>query len=202
MTNSYLGNTWWDNETDGNLMYPEPRRRKLSAGEVVAIQRRNPEGAALRGLWSDQKFLDNVTDLNPKLTRTQFADFHGHGWVFRNVYKQDRKGNLLDADERGGGRRRSRPLQEGRASEGHPPREGDALRGLPLQAGRPRQRQALRRDARGRSRSPVSDCHGTIRRPGESQDLGSGRAGRAARDLSLLTHAVRPAPLPVAQATR
>ncbi|MBI3950651.1 MAG: hypothetical protein HY314_09370 [Acidobacteria bacterium] len=36
--------------------------------------------------------------MNPKLTRTQFADFHGHGWVFRAVYKQDRKGDFLDAD--------------------------------------------------------------------------------------------------------
>ena len=39
-----------------------------------------------------------MTDLNPKLTRTQFADFHGHGWVFRSVYKKDRKGHLLDAE--------------------------------------------------------------------------------------------------------
>ena len=28
---------------------------------------------------------------------TQFADYHGHGWNFRAVYKRDRKGNLLDA---------------------------------------------------------------------------------------------------------
>ena len=34
------------------------------------------------------------------LQNTQFADFHGHGWVFRAVYKRDRKGNLLDADDR------------------------------------------------------------------------------------------------------
>jgi len=38
-----------------------------------------------------------VADLNPQLTRTQFADFHGHGWVYRAVYKKDRKGQLLDA---------------------------------------------------------------------------------------------------------
>ena len=28
---------------------------------------------------------------------TQFADYHGHGWNFRGVFKRDRKGNLLDA---------------------------------------------------------------------------------------------------------
>src|SRR5262249_32437623 len=36
-------------------------------------------------------------DVNPKATRTQFGDFHGHGWVFRNVYKTDRKGNMVSA---------------------------------------------------------------------------------------------------------
>lgn len=97
VTNSYLGYMWWDNETDGELMYPKTDRR-LTPEQIDEIQRSNPEGAAYRGLWSDKEFLANVTDLNPKLTRTQFADFHGHGWVFRAVYKQDRKGNLLDAD--------------------------------------------------------------------------------------------------------
>src|SRR6516165_2594443 len=33
-----------------------------------------------------------------RLKTTQFADFHGHGWVFRAVYKHDRKGNWLDKD--------------------------------------------------------------------------------------------------------
>src|SRR6185295_19423889 len=27
----------------------------------------------------------------------QFADFHGHGWLFRAVFKRDRKGNLIDS---------------------------------------------------------------------------------------------------------
>jgi hypothetical protein len=26
----------------------------------------------------------------------QFADSHGHGWIYKNVYEKDRKGNLLD----------------------------------------------------------------------------------------------------------
>jgi hypothetical protein len=38
-----------------------------------------------------------VATLNPKAKNTQFADFHGHGWVFRAVFNKDRKGNLLDA---------------------------------------------------------------------------------------------------------
>jgi hypothetical protein len=96
MVATYLGYTWWDNEVDGQAMYPK-EERKLSSGERDALERVNPEGAALRGLWGDRKFLADVATLNPQLKRTQFADFHGHGWVFRAVFKQDRKGNLLDA---------------------------------------------------------------------------------------------------------
>ncbi len=93
--NTYLGFMWWDNETDGELMYPE-KQRNLTAEEVVRGWMANPEEASLRGKWSDPEFLDNVTDLNDKLQHTQFADFHGHGWIFRAVFKKDRKGNLLD----------------------------------------------------------------------------------------------------------
>jgi hypothetical protein len=32
-----------------------------------------------------------------RLKDTQFADYHGHGWVFRAVFKKDRHGDLLDA---------------------------------------------------------------------------------------------------------
>jgi hypothetical protein len=97
MVSTYLGYTWWDNEVDGQLMYPkEPK--KLSAGERDRIEDANPEGAALRGLWSDRKFLAEVATLNPKAKNTQFADFHGHGWVFRAVFNKDRKGNLLDGE--------------------------------------------------------------------------------------------------------
>ena len=98
MVTTYYGMTWWDNETDGNLMYPE-RQPDLSEEQKDAIQRRNPEGSALRGKWGqDEKFLADIyTDVNPKAQRTQFGDFHSHGWVFRAVFKQDRKGNLLTA---------------------------------------------------------------------------------------------------------
>ncbi|MCG8449065.1 MAG: hypothetical protein MI725_05735, partial [Pirellulales bacterium] len=32
------------------------------------------------------------------LKNTQFADYHGHGWIFRAVFKKDRSGNLLDKE--------------------------------------------------------------------------------------------------------
>jgi hypothetical protein len=99
MVTTYLGYTWWDNEVDGQVMYPkEPK--KLSASQVDELQRANPEGAALKGLWSDRNFLADVSTLNPKLKNTQFADFHGHGWVYRAVFKKDRKGTLLDAADK------------------------------------------------------------------------------------------------------
>ena len=96
MLTSYYGMTWWDNETDGALMYPE-KQPELSDEEKDNIQFRNPEGSALRGKWGQSwDFLVNIwNDVNPKATRTQFGDFHGHGWVFRNVYRTDRKGNLM-----------------------------------------------------------------------------------------------------------
>ena len=56
----------------------------------------NPEGANPKGLWSDSKFLQGSSELNPKLSRVQLADFHGHGWLFRYVWKHDTHGNLLD----------------------------------------------------------------------------------------------------------
>ncbi len=93
--NSYCGFMWWDEETDGELMYPKEQKR-LSSEDLIRSQMSNPDEAAARGLWSDPEFLANITDLNPQLQHTQFADFHGHGWVFRAVYKKDRKGNLLD----------------------------------------------------------------------------------------------------------
>ncbi len=95
--NSYLGYTMWDYESDAPSMWPE-RQRYPTAAEVREVLDRNPEGAAPRGNWADLDFLRNVYDLNPELKDTQFADYHGHGWNFRGVFKRDREGNLLDAE--------------------------------------------------------------------------------------------------------
>jgi hypothetical protein len=95
--NTFLGYTMWDYESDAPLMWPK-EERVLSFHEEREILDRNPEGAAIRGSWSDPDFLSKVwTDVNPKAKDTQFADYHGHGWNFRAIYKRDRKGNLLDA---------------------------------------------------------------------------------------------------------
>jgi len=95
--NTYYGTIMWDYESDAPFMWPE-KQRYPSAAEQRKILDRNPEEAAIRGLWSDPEFLKNVSSLNPKLKDTQFADYHGHGWNFRAVFKRDRKGTLLDKD--------------------------------------------------------------------------------------------------------
>ncbi len=93
--NSYLGYTMWDYESDGEAMWPE-KQKYPTEEEKWRILNRNPEEASIRGKWSDPEFLAEVSQLNGRLKHTQFADYHGHGWNFRAIFKRDRKGNLLD----------------------------------------------------------------------------------------------------------
>ncbi|MEC7741474.1 MAG: multiheme c-type cytochrome [Pseudomonadota bacterium] len=95
--NSYLGYTMWDYESDAPHMWPKEQKYPTAA-EIRAVLDRNPEAAAPKGKWADIDFLRNVYDLNPELSDTQFADYHGHGWNFRAILKRDREGNLLDKD--------------------------------------------------------------------------------------------------------
>jgi hypothetical protein len=101
MVATYFGYTWWDNEMDGVHMWPVQQRHP-GAGEQSQIQARNPERSAIRGLWSNANFLGKTgtPEFNKLLERTQFADFHSHGWIFRAVFKHDRKGTLLDGQDK------------------------------------------------------------------------------------------------------
>jgi hypothetical protein len=92
--NSFLGYTMWDYESDAPSMWPKEQKYP-TAEEVRAINDRNPEAAAARGLWGDVNFLEKSAELNPQLKETQFADYHGHGWMFRAVFKKDREGNTV-----------------------------------------------------------------------------------------------------------
>ena len=100
MVATYQGLTWWDNESDGSKMYPATQKNPSQDEEQEKLDR-NPEGASLRGLWSNFEFLKDTGSpaFNALLKNTQFADSHGHGWMFRKVFKRDRKGNLLDAQD-------------------------------------------------------------------------------------------------------
>ncbi|MFL6247522.1 MAG: hypothetical protein ACJ74H_15960, partial [Thermoanaerobaculia bacterium] len=97
--NTYLGYTMWDYESDAELLWPKEQRRPTEVEKRASLAH-NPEGAAPRGLWTDVEFLEKVTSLNSQAKHTQFADYHGHGWNFMAVFKRDRKGNLLDKDDR------------------------------------------------------------------------------------------------------
>jgi hypothetical protein len=93
--NSMLGYTMSDYESDADKMFPA-QQKYPDAEEAWKTLHRNPEEASIRGNWSNLDFLEKVSELNPTLKSTQFADYHGHGWNFRAVFKRDRKGNLLD----------------------------------------------------------------------------------------------------------
>lgn len=93
--NSYFGYMWWDMETDGQHMYPR-QQRYPTAEQYVQSMIQDPNEIAARGLWSNPEFLDHSHELNSEMSQTQFAQFHGHGWMFRAVFKKDKEGRLLD----------------------------------------------------------------------------------------------------------
>ncbi len=95
--NTFLGYTMWDYESDAPFMWPE-KQQYPSHEEMRKALDRNPEEAVIRGKWADLEFVKEVSALNPQLKDTQFADYHGHGWNFRAIFKRDRQGNLLDAE--------------------------------------------------------------------------------------------------------
>ena len=101
--NSYYGFTMWTYETDGDVPGKDGRALWPKEGkhptheELVESFLRNPEEAAARGNWIEPEFLAESSSINANAKHTQFADYHGHGWMFRAVFKMDRVGNLLDA---------------------------------------------------------------------------------------------------------
>lgn len=101
VTQAYYGYMWWDNEMHADLLYPKTEVKVTPQMELEKLNF-NPEGATVRGLWGEVDFLADMSSLNEqmktRLNPTEFADFHGHGWIFRAVYKQDKKGNLLDKE--------------------------------------------------------------------------------------------------------
>ena len=102
MVATYFGYTWWDNEVDGKFMYPakekDPSEKEMQKIRESATRKAQPYVGfgATRNSWRQV----GSPEFNAKLEKTQFADFHSHGWIFRAVYKHDRKGNLLDKDDK------------------------------------------------------------------------------------------------------
>jgi hypothetical protein len=194
MVATYTGMMWWDNETDGNRLYPAEQHDPSQDEEQEKLDR-NPEGASLRGLWSNRKYKDRLSpddflvrvgepfgEFNSKARSTQLADFHGHGWLFRAVFKRDRWGRMLDGDnkvvENPG------PEQMGRAvayrdddnfelKSKTPPGQPVHLKDIHLEKGMHCADCHFRQDAHGTGilynepRAAIeidcADCHGTIR---------------------------------------
>jgi hypothetical protein len=95
--NTYLGYMWWDEQTDGEFLYPK-KQKNPSPEELDKAGQFNPEEAAARGNWGKPEFLFEMSELNKQMRKMQVSDYHGHGWVFRRAYKMDRKGQYLDKD--------------------------------------------------------------------------------------------------------
>ena len=190
MVTTYYGYTWWDNETDGELMYPK-EQRESERGVRQQVRVRNPEASAQRGLWSDVEFLreDRHAGVQrpaeahavrrlpqPRLDLPRRLQARSQGQAARRR-RQDRR------------RRRSGQVLEGRAPQGHPPRERACSASIAISTGQPRQRQALRRNAQRRRdrlrRLPRHDS--------ESRDARHERPRRARRRhaRSSAAHAVR-----------
>ena len=95
--NTYLGYMWWDEQTDGEFLYPK-QQKNPSPEELDKAGMFNPEEAAARGHWGNPEFLFEMSKLNSQMRKMQVSDYHGHGWVFRRAYKMDRKGYYLDRE--------------------------------------------------------------------------------------------------------
>ena len=83
MVATYFGYTWWDNEADGDAMYPK-QQHNPSEEERYEIAQRNPEGAARARavVRSEVSGADGHAGVQREAANRQFADFHGHGWLF------------------------------------------------------------------------------------------------------------------------
>jgi hypothetical protein len=98
VSNTYLGYTWWDLETDGRRLWPKEQVRPGAAERTAALAR-SPEGSTPKGSWRDPALLarTGTPGFNATLEQMQLGDFHGHGFLFRAVWKRDLEGRLLDA---------------------------------------------------------------------------------------------------------
>jgi hypothetical protein len=202
--NTYGGWMWWDEETDGELMYPA-RQKAPTEDELIASQMSNPDEAAAKGLWSDPGFLENVTDLNARTRHTQFADFHGHGWVFRAVFKKDRKGRLLDCKGNVLTNVSNEQLRAAMDWQLQAPRDRKSREGVPVHLMDAHLQKGMHcvdchfvQDVHGNTklygevRAAIEiqciDCHGTVTKPATLKTSGpaSDTSGPGGRDLRAL----------------
>ncbi len=202
--NTYLGFMWWDEETDGELIYPK-KQKNPTARELADSQASNPNESAAKNNLSDPNFLEHLSELNSQTRHTQFADFHGHGWAFRAVFKKDRKGNLLDHKGDVVPNVTNEQLQAAMRWQQQAPPERTRQDGVPvhmmdvhLQKGMHCVDCHFVQDVHGNTklygevRAAIEiqcvDCHGTVTRPATLRTSGpaSDTSGDGGRDLAAL----------------
>ncbi len=92
---NYYGYIWWDYETDAEQIYPRYGYAGLSG--VVG---KGYLGATHGGSLLNPDMPDLAREVNPHLKGNRFADFHNAGWLMQAVYKRDRRGRMLDKDDK------------------------------------------------------------------------------------------------------
>ena len=200
--NSYYGYTMWSYETDGSVKGPDGRalwpekQKDLTNEALVAAILKNPEEAAARGNWIEPDFLADSSALNKNARHTQFADYHGHGWMFRAVFKMDREGNLLDKsgqvvpyDDPNKFSNVAPLAGQPAAADYHAERKAVHLRDIHAERGMHCVDCHFERDAHGTGRLhyeyqaaveiTCQDCHGTVQ---EYADLSKAPTGPASAD--------------------
>ncbi len=216
MVSTYTGMIWWDNETDGDKLYRKEQHDASQDEEQVKLGR-NPEAASLRGQWSEFKDPDRLSpddflvksgdpdgDINKSLKNIQLADFHGHGWLFRAVFKRDRAGNILDSFGRPVKNVTAAKLGRAVAYEDNDPRSSSILgksgqpvhlKDIHLEKGMHCADCHFRQDAHGTGilynepRAAIeincTDCHGTIQERAKLVTTGFA-AGQGIKDDKLV----------------
>jgi hypothetical protein len=203
--NSYLGFMWWDEETDGELIYPKEQRYN-SAEEVIRRHMYNPNDVDARNRLTDPGFLDDMVEINKEAKHFQFADFHGHGWAYRAVFRQDRKGHLLDYKGKVIPHVGNKELQEAMRFQKLPPRQRVHKEGVPLHLMDVHLEKGmhcidchfvqdvhgntkLQQEVRAGVEIQCIDCHGTVTRPATLRTTGPAAytsSKEGGRDLSAL----------------
>ncbi len=77
-------------------MWPKQQKYPTDSEMRAALERNPGGGSRARQMGRPGIQRRRQRAQSASLKDTQFADYHGHGWNFRAVFKRDRKGNLLD----------------------------------------------------------------------------------------------------------
>ena len=162
MVSTYMGYTWWDNEADGQHMYPKEQKER-SSSERASHRAGQPRGRRPARAVVGSQLPGRRRDPEPQARQDAVRRLPRPRMGVPRRLQERPRGAPPRPGGQGRRRQRYREVQEGRPPQGHPPREGDALRGLPLQAGQPRQHQALHASRGRRWRSTASTA--TARSP-------------------------------------